>query len=294
MRIETLRNLDLDEFKGFWGYPEIDMNEDERKKVFGELNLSEKSREFNFNLFEKNKWKSLLYLGKWEQTIKKLSRINKLILGKKRLELFNQFSLEEQEIYLKTDFPRRAWSLVVFLLGNAKVFNALLYKGSFPKKNINGSMFRFYSNAFERLFKQDIARNNFLLQLLFLGKLKYKEGLPLECNAKIYYEAKKGLSSAKINYIHGDIINEASCSKRKIDFLSLSDVSSYLESPIDKIFLKQIRPRLSKGAVVVNRYYLRIPRDIDTNGYKEITDQYSKLINKEKTQMYKFGIYKNI
>jgi len=67
---------------------------------------------------------------------------------------------------------------VLAILGNAAVFNALLYKGHFPKKNIPGSILSFYDDAFTRLFSQGPARENFFLQMVFFGELKYAEGNP--------------------------------------------------------------------------------------------------------------------
>ena len=232
-----------------------------------------------------------MYAGKWEQTFQILSWINRKIVGKKGLGVFACRSKEEQEKYLNNIFPKRAWSFSIFLLGNAIVFNALLYKGSFPKKNIPKSMHSFYTERFEYLFKQDLVCNNYFLQLLFFGKLQFPEGLPIECDRNIFLKAKRGLQGTYIKYVLGDIIEEIQRVTPLINFLSLSDVPSYLFAPREQEFLQDIKKNISPDGIVVNRYYLRIPENLNTDGYKNITNNFKKIIAKEKIQMYSFGIY---
>lgn len=296
LRIATLRELNYDDFLAFWGYPistnYIDV--DKRKGMFDSLAISSQAREIINSFFENNNWETLLYAGKWERTFKKLSSINRSITGKSGLGIFNCITAEEQEEYLSTKFPRRAWSFVVFILGNAIVFNNLLYKGNFPKKNIPDSLYSFYSKRFDYLFKQDLARKNYFLQLLFFGKLQFPEGLPLECNKEIFDKAKEGLRKTEIKFILGDAITEASKSLAPIDFLSLSDISSYFKPPREQYFLQEIKKNVSQGGIIVNRYYLRYPENLNTDGYHNISDKFKKTIAKEKIQMYSFGIYQKI
>jgi S-adenosylmethionine-diacylglycerol 3-amino-3-carboxypropyl transferase len=292
LRITSIKSLDHREFLGFWGYPLENMSAKERKKIFENLGLSAKARKVNSLLFEQNSWRPILYLGRWERTFKKLSVINRAIVGKRALKLFDFHTKSEHDNYLQTQFPHKAWATSIFLLGNSRVFNFLLYKGNFPKKNITKSMYCFYKEAFQKLFSRNLVRTNFLLQLLFFGELKFQEGLPLECNHEMFYKAKMGIQKAEIKYIHGDIMNEVKRTQPKIDFLSFSDIASYFHPPLEQSFLQDIKTSLSPGAIVVNRYYLRIPEDLNINEYKNVTDSFFEAIMNEKTQMYHFGIYK--
>lgn len=286
LRIETLRTLEYDEFLAFWGYPPQSLSPEDRKKVFHKLKLSRASHKFINNLFEENNWESLLYLGKWERTFITLSKVNKLITGKRARELFYQKSTNEYFSYLKNNFPHKALTFVVFILGNAAVFNTLLYKGRFPKKNIPETMPKFYLQAFNRLFKQGPARNNFFLQLLFFGKLIFPEGNPIESNKKIFLLAKEGLKKTQISYIQGDVIDEVSKIAEPIDFISFSDVPSYFTEEVEKNYLQRIYPYLSPHSFMVIRYYLHIPERTIMKGYKDISANYRKIIRQEKVQMY--------
>lgn len=291
LRIATLRELDYDDFLTFWGYPSEKVATNKRKSVFDNLVISSQAREIMNLFFEKNNWGSLLYAGKWEKTFKKLSRVNRIITKEKGLGIFNYQTQEEQAKYFKLKFPRKAWSFVIFLLGNAVVFNSMLYKGTFPKKNISESLYSFYVKRFDYLFKQDLARKNYFLQLLFFGELRFPEGLPLECNKEIFFKAKNGLQKTQIKYMLGDAITEASRSSVPIDFLSLSDIPSYLKAPREQSFLQEIKNNISPGGIIVNRYYLRHPENLNFDGYQNIAAKFKEAISKEKIQMYSFGIY---
>ncbi|MFW5884772.1 MAG: DUF3419 family protein [Patescibacteria group bacterium] len=291
LRISSLKTFKYDHFLSFWGYPGKDISSEERKKMFFELKISNDCKKRMESLFKANNWETLLYLGKWEQTFKKISNIVRAIVGERGVGLFNCKTMKEQREYLEKVFPWRAWSLVVFLLGNSVVFNALLYKGNFPKKNIKESMYSFYSRRFGQLFRQDIARKNFFLQLLFFGELKYSDGLPIECNPEVYSRAQKNLQKLCIKFEQGDFIKKALETEIPIDFLSLSDLPSYLNPPKESEFIQVLNNNIAPKGMVVNRYYLRTPERLDIRGFENVTSRHKGKIAKEKIQMFSFDVF---
>ncbi len=291
LRIASLQNLNYEDFLAFWGYPPRTMSSSERRDAFSSFNISDASKKITSQLLENNNWESLLYTGRWEQTFQKLSRINRRIIGEKGLKIFSYNTKEEQRNYLKTKFPKRAWSFSVFMLGNAAVFNAMLYKGSLPKKNIQKSMHAFYMEKFDYLFEQDLVRKNYFLQLLFFGRLQFPEGLLAECRQDIFLKAKKALQHTEVKYIHGDIVEELQRASRPVDFVSFSDIPSYFNPPQEQEFLQTIKNTISSKGIIVCRYYLRIPESLSIAGYRDITKNFKAIIKKEKIQMYSFGIY---
>lgn len=294
LRIEFLNSFEYKEYLAFWDYPPESMISSKRKKIFQKLNLSDTAYKFIKGIFEENNWNSLLYIGRWERTFSKLSRINKLITGKKAEKLFDYTDPSGYYKYLSDHFPHKAWAFTIFLLGNAAVFNTLLYKGHFPKKNIPENLHQFYLNAFTKLFNQGPARNNFFLQLLFFGKLLFPQGNPIECDKKIFSLAKQAIKKTKISYIHGNLIEEAAKADQLIDFFSFSDVPSYFDNNLEKNFLQIIHPKLSPNCILVIRNYLRIPEGTDTRGYEDITNKYTDIISQEKIQMYVIKILRKI
>ncbi|MEI6222828.1 MAG: DUF3419 family protein [bacterium] len=292
LRLATVRELPYEEFLAFWGYPPHSVTPAERASHFRKLEVSRQAKEILKPIFEAMQWESLLYTGKWERTFQKLSKVNRALVGKKGLGMFDCLTISEQRHYLKKQFPHKAWSLVVFLLGNATIFNALLYKGHFPKRTFTGSMYDFYMQRFSHLFTHSLARENYFLQLLFFGTLRFADGLPAEGTPTIFEAAKQSLHHTQVNFVQGDIIEEIQQSPEPADFVSLSDVPSYLQPPREQSFLQDIKESMSNNGIVVNRYYLRTPERLQTSGYQRITDAFQQAIKAEKVNMYSIDILK--
>jgi len=292
LRVESLRAFTREEYCAFWGYPPVSMSQEQRQRAFSTLGLSEKARSYFARLFQDNNWNSTLYSGNWEKTFKILSKVNRFITGKRAARLFECKTLEAQTEYLETQFPRKAWHLVLLILGNALVFDSLLYKGHFPKKNNGLSYLDFYSTAFDRLFRNTLARDNFFLQLAFFGQIKYPSGNTIECQPEIYAPAKNALQEVEVKYVNGDILDAANSLSEKVDFVSLSDVPSYLDDKAEKTFLQKLTPCLAKNALIVSRSYLKIPKHVDASGYEKLNDHYQDLIQSEKVGVYNIDIYR--
>ncbi len=292
LRIESLRALSHSEFLSFWGYPPFPAEPEQRKHFFKKIKLTLDSRLFFLKLFKSVDWESILYLGKWERTMAKLSAVNRRLTGLRGIGLFTNMTATEHFNYLKNEFPKFSWGITLVLLGNAAVFNSLLYRGHFPKKNIAQSNFKFYHQAFQRIFEQGPARRNFFLQIVFFGKIIFSEGNPVECDPVVFNLAKKGLKKSKINYICGNIVEAAAKSSIPIDVVSLSDVPSYFSGTTEKQFMQEIRKGLAPGGLVIVRNYLRIPEQTDLTGFSRITSQFYEQIRNEKVQMYDVAIFK--
>lgn len=291
LRIETLRSLDYSQYLAFWGYPPDSLSTEKRKQLFLSLDLSEDAHTYLNTFFEHIKWESILYKGKWERTFTKISKLLRFFVGRAGVRLFDFTKVMDHSNYLKNDFPRIRWNLAIFFLGNSVVFNTLLYRGNFPKKNIAQSYYKFYKNAFEGIFKQGPARNNFFLQLLFLGKIVFPEGLPFDCDREIYHKAKQGLQTTEIKYLCADIIDATKNVSIPIDFLSFSDIPSYFIGLREKTFLEDIKKGLAQNALVILRHYLRIP-NVDLRSFLDVTSNHSQLIEEEKMQVYTIQVLK--
>lgn len=286
LRIESVRALEYETFLGFWSYPGGSLTPEKRKRTFEALPLSPAAREYLVSRFEGADWGSLLYEGKWEKTFAKLNRVNRLLTGSKGARIFEYAEAPEYFSYLENEFPHTSWSLTVRLLGNAAVFNRLLYKGSLPEKNVPETMHTYYMDAFRRLFAQGPARDNFFLQLLFFGEVHYREGLPIECRPETFARIKAGIGEAKINYYRGSMVEAVRSSAQSVDFLSFSDAPSYFNAQTQKTYLQEMAGNLNPEALIVMRNYLRLPEGTDENGFSDATGEFQELIDKEKVQMY--------
>lgn len=291
LRIESLRTFSHEEYLSFWGYPPHETSPSQRKALFNRISLSGPARNFLSLFLEQIQWRTPLYEGKWEKTIAKLSQINRWVTRKPGADLFLSQNKAQFLNYLSTSFPRRRWNLILLLLGNSNTFNALLYRGHFPKKNIKTSYYRFYQSAFDRIFHQGLPQENFLLELLFFGKLKNPSANPIECSEDVFHQAKQSLKNTTVQYLCGDVIRECEVSETPIDFLSLSDVPSYFSGSLETQYMQRVRKGLTHEGIVVLRHYLRVPEGTHLQGFANKTKQYNSLIEKEKVQMYKVEVY---
>jgi S-adenosylmethionine-diacylglycerol 3-amino-3-carboxypropyl transferase len=297
LREETIRKCIHEDFLLFWGYPPYDgvAYNRRRREIFLTLSLSSEADKYFTTLFESVSWNSILYEGKWEKTFNKFSYVTRTLLGPKLLmESLSCLSPAEQTQFLKSRFPLKRWDLVFRILGNATVFNALLYKGHFVKKNVSQSHFEYYKAAFDRIFGQTLLRANFFAQLCFFGKIVTKEAIPVEGDKGVFEAMKDWLLKNKTRSWQGNILellpNEGALSE--IDFFSFSDVPSYFEGETEKNYLQIVRPKLSVGGVVIVRNYLRLPENPDITGYDDISAEVEQEFFDEKVQMYMVRAYR--
>lgn len=288
LRIELVRRFNHELFLRFLGYPvgltSRPMLSSERKSLFKELNLSNTSRLRLNHYFEKHAFESILYQGKWEQSFAKLSFIAQTILGQKNIIDFFEYG---------KPLPEKRWAAVLAIVGHSKVFNALMYQGDFPKKNLPISYFSFYQNAFKRLFDHGSPQKNFFLQLCLLGRLKYNQGLPVEAQESVFYQAKEALRQCDVQFKQASI-SQLLKHDRNVDAVSMSDVPSYFKKPLEQTFMQDMASALNPGALVINRYYLRVPENIQLAGYLDVTQNYTRQIQQELTQMYQIQILERL
>jgi S-adenosylmethionine-diacylglycerol 3-amino-3-carboxypropyl transferase len=297
LREETIRKCSHEDFLLFWGYPPFDgiVYNRRRKEIFKGLDLTSSARQYFNQLFDSVAWNTILYEGKWEKTFRKFSFVTRVVMGTKLLmESLSCLTTQEQQVFEKEKFPRARWDLVFKILGNATVFNALLYKGHFVKKNVPESHFEYYKAAFGRIFGQTLLHSNFFAQLCFFGKIVTKEAIPVEGDKYVFESMKKWLISHRTKSYMGNILEliPAEDALSEIDFLSFSDVPSYFEGDTERNYLQIIRPKMSIGGIVLIRNYLRLPESPDLTGFDDVTAEVAPEFYDEKVQMYMIRAYR--
>lgn len=289
LRKETIKSLSFHDYLAFWGFPPYAAYDYsiKRREIFESLDLSFECTEYFTKVFGELKWGSILYIGKWERTFAVFAKIVQKIFGKDFDQSFKYHNVSDQVHYYNNKFPMRKWKVVLFMLGNKSVFNALLYKGDFIKMNQPESHFEYYYNAFERIFTHSLTRSSFFLNLCFFGKIDHEDGNTIEAKEHCFMQMKKSLNAnSLVHFMNQDLLSAAAKVKQKsIDFVSLSDVPSYFGGDLERDYLQQLKPSLAKGAVLVLRSYLRVPES-NLEGFTDVTPRYSELIAKEKVQMY--------
>jgi S-adenosylmethionine-diacylglycerol 3-amino-3-carboxypropyl transferase len=303
LRIEAVRVLTHREYLAFFGYPQggrrTSSTPTQRrallKKIETEGQLSHDAKMFAHSLFDNLHWQHPLYAGRWEHTFRRLARMMRRAVGQRGLQIFECKTLDEQRAFFEKEFPKRRFDVALMVLGNARTFNRLLYKGHFPAHNLPVSAQEMYRRAFTHLFTNGLARENYFLQLIMLGKLIHAEGNPVECKPDVFQQIKDGIRGATVHYLRGDankLAHEAARNLGPIEFFSFSDVPSYFTGELESRYLQQLKPALAEGAAVVVRNYIHIPEWLDIAGYADEAGYYAELIAAEKVQVYDVHVYR--
>ena len=291
LRAETIRKFTFEEYLIFWGHAPYKTfeNKNVRAKLFQKLNLETEAKDYFLCIFMENNWESVLLFGKWEKTFVFFSKVVRKVLGEDTCEkMFTFDSLEEQKKFFDHEFPKFKWYFILSILGNKSMFNALLYKGHFIKKNVKDTYIKYYKKAFDHLFYEALTKKSFFLQLCFLGEIKYTEGNLVEANEKTFKQMKKYIDKVQIKYHQSDLIGTIG-KLSEVDFISLSDVPSYFSGDIEESFYQKIKKSMADGGISVNRSYLRIP-SANRFGLNDVTNKYKKALHREGVQMYKVEV----
>lgn len=301
LRQVLMQNYPLDDYLRFFGYPPYttDDNQDQRRELFETLPLRAPTREYFLELFSRLNWKGLLYEGRWEKTFTGIPKRLRKVIGGAYDNIFNFFDQEAQDRFFAKKLQDPLWKLipgaVLLLVGNASFFNAVLYRGNFVRKNIEETYFQFYSGVFRRLFANGLTRENFFLQICFLGRLKFPEGNPVEVHPAVYQAAQQAMQAeTQVDFVLSDVLSFSEQTKHRYDFVSLSDAPSYFTGEAERNYLQALSRCLNRGARVVVRHYLHIPEQTDTTGYNDVSEEYRDLAAQEKMQVYKIFVYEYI
>ncbi len=289
LRLGALAKLDYPDYLMFMGY-HPGMDSIRRKKVFNSLNITKKFREQAKILLSKVEWTAPLYIGRFEYMLHKLYKINTFITRAQARGIFECDTIEKQQHYYATKFPRKRWAMVIKLLGNATVLNSLLYHGEFPRNNMGIRTSKFYSQIFDQLFKNTLARKSFFLQMLFFGKINFEEAFCGEANQDIFLSAQSAQRDCEIQFQQGSI-SELIKQDNQFNFLSLSDVPSFLSDNDARKILQQLRAHLTCGGILVFRSHLRHIKPI-SYGYLDVSSHFKPVTDLETSGLWRFSIFK--
>lgn len=295
LRIECVRHLSYIEFMQFFGYPSASDSVSGREELFNKLiTLSPAAKEFFLNLFNNTSWKSLLYSGKWEQNARKFSPFIQKFVGKKGLKIFDCETLEEQRAYYAHQFPQRAWHCFLRIYAILMRITWKVKPSIFPQVDPKISFYQVYKKIFDEMFLKTLARENYILQLIFHGEIIFSEALPAECDPFLFQQAQKGLLKTKVSYVQDDIISAIGKNKSKSGFISLSNAPSYFPYELARNYLKQISSQLSESAILVVRHFLNDPTVTCLDGFTDVSEQYADILAKEITKTYEIQILHNL
>ncbi|MEK2646555.1 DUF3419 family protein [Bdellovibrio sp. BCCA] len=295
LRLQAMKTLTYEEYLFLMGYRGAlqggSDSGDDREVLFNKLTLSAEAK--SYWVERKEGWKphGFILLGRWESHFQKLGYLFREVLQCDFSKVFEAQSLNEQvELYEKY-WPKIRWNSFIRVAASEYVFNKFLYKGHFSGKSEHKTEQRspsqFIMEEFSRIFKTQLVRKNYFMQILFLGRIAYEEGLPLEAHQHVVEAVKK--SKTEIRYLNGNLLEHLP--QHPYDFISLSDTISYLDGKDANQILQKLSKETKSGSQMVIRSFMRAPTAIDVTGWKALADKDQWAQNKDGTGVYQFHIF---
>jgi S-adenosylmethionine-diacylglycerol 3-amino-3-carboxypropyl transferase len=295
LRLAAARHLSHPEYLYFMGYRgglfSMDNASDDRMRIFETLDLSEKCREFW--LRNAGQWtpRGFVYLGSWEGHFIKISRLFRSILRMDVLPIFEAHSLKEQRRLIEKHWKPKLFRNFLRVAASEFVFNRFLYKGHFSggsdRRTEELAPWRFLEQEFNRLFQTTLLRKNYMMQLLFLGKVVFEEGLPLEAQPDTLELIKA--SKTRVHYLHSDLVS--ALGSKGFDFVSLSDTISYLPDDVANTILGRLPAESPSGTKMIIRSFLRAPTAMETSHWKHEAELEQWAHALDGTGIYQFHIF---
>jgi S-adenosylmethionine-diacylglycerol 3-amino-3-carboxypropyl transferase len=296
LRYQAMKALSYEEYLFLMGYRGALQSGgdkgDDRLELLQQIQLSPEAKSYWMD--RRTGWtpRGFILLGKWESHFQKIGFLFREVLQCDFSKVFEAQSLHEQIDLYERYWPHKRWKSFIRLAASEYVFNKFLYKGHFSgsegAKTEARAPWQFVIDEFDRIFRTQMLRKNYFMQILFLGKIAYEEGLPYEAHQKIFEKVK--VSPTKVNYLLGNLLDHLP--QKAYDFISLSDTISYLPQEDANKILQKLHPDALSGSQVVIRSFLRAPTAIDLTGWEALRDKDQWAQEKDGTGVYQFHIFK--
>jgi S-adenosylmethionine-diacylglycerol 3-amino-3-carboxypropyl transferase len=297
LRYQATKVMSYEEWLFFFGYRGALQSGgsdagDDRAALFDRVVLSSEARQYWQERREGWTTRGFIFLGRWESHFQKLGKIFREYLRCDFTPIFEAQNLPEQIELWKKHWPAMRFTAFMRVAASEYVFNKYLYKGHFAG-NEGGRTeqkppYQFLEEAFHRIFHTQLVRKGYFLQVLFLGKIRFEEGLPLEAHQSVFDAVKA--ARTELTYRVGNLLEILP--EKAWDFVSLSDTVSYLSAPDANALLKIQNAATRPGSTMVIRSFLRAPTAIDLQGWEELKDVEEQAWKRDVSAVYRFHIYR--
>lgn len=216
--------------------------------------------------------KGILYQGEFEKFLNIIATVCNLAFGNTLKDFFACKSLDEQRIYFRERISGVRWNTLMWLLCRKIWFRLLSRDPAFYTYEGLDSYYRYLTSSIEHSLQNIPARENFLLALMLTGRyLPEYEAVPPCYRRDNLAVVKRNLENCEIRLHHGLLGNFLDSTSQQFDFMSLSDIPSYVSNDELKTLLENISAHLSdRACVVIRQLFSRhevFTRD-DLSGYR--------------------------
>lgn len=280
---ELMRKLPYEKYLKFMGYMPAAL--DQRLDVIESIELSAFALQYYRSIPETRVEQGIIYSGRWEAKLIKLGQIITSLT-------FHDFHKNFVQVADRGKiWPRQRLRAFVKVFANSWVLDTFVYQGQMVKSD-GIRVEDFLIQNFEQIFLKEDPRNSFFHQMLFLGELKFKEGLPVDVSEDVYGQIQE--YKGDIEFINADLVQAVK--DYDFEFGSFSNVPSYFTVEQNKLFESLLLERFSKGArKVVMRSFLKHRGIINSDLKKKNNSEESQSAeHQDGTHLYKFQILENI
>jgi len=298
LRVEAVRALNYEEFLFFMGYRGSITDgraslATSRWEYFEKLRLQPETRRYWNEHREVWEPSGFVYLGKWERHFMTLGRILKRYMRLNAEPLFRAHTLEEQLHLYRTKWSEGRFRAFIRIALSEYVFNRFLYQGHFAgssdRRTVQEPTWKMVDREISKRLREQLPRKNFFLQMIFLGEVRYEEGLPCEATSEIFHAAKSALhQGTEVRYTLGNFLEITR--ERSFDFYSLSDTITYVSEEDAREFTARLPAGVSEGALIVIRAFMRHPHLALSSGWRAHSSQSERLAEEDSTGMYQFSV----
>jgi S-adenosylmethionine-diacylglycerol 3-amino-3-carboxypropyl transferase len=292
LRIALARSTQRSDFLEFLGYRETSAAR--RLEIFRSLPLSEATRAHCQRAADRWAPAGWIYLGKWERHFLKINRILRTVLGTRIDRIFAAPDLAAQVRAYEQHWRRGTFRAFLKVFASDFVFNNLLYRGQFAGAQADRTESRptwqFLDEEFDRTFRTRLVRRSFFLQLMFLGKVAYEDGLPPEADVDVLSAVRS--SKTRVTFTSENVLE--SIVRVPYDFYSLSNTLSYLPSTDALAMLSRVHPEAANGARLILRSFLRAPAVESHASWRRMETEEEWATRTDRTVVYRFHFFEKI
>lgn len=232
----------------------------------------------------------LAYVGRFERTLRSFSSVIRKVLPERIGELVGVEPGEPgYDELVRAAFPKTRWNALVWLLGNASLLNAVLYRGAFPAKQTADSHYVEYSSVMARILERVGTKRSLFMQMLLFGRLEAPSDCLMEADPSLFGRMAGGASGCRIEFEQADLGGAGA--SQAYDFVSASDVLSFATPEAAPGMLDAMAARCRIGGTIVLRAHLRVPPP-PPGGFRDVTQEFSELVRDEGTQLWNVAVYR--
>lgn len=287
-KIKLLEQVDLQTYRQILGYERQTLAR--RKQLLSKVQFTEASLDFVRNIPDELLQRGLIYCGRWESYLLKVSGLIRSLSFFDFSPLFETQSLEEQQRIFAAYWPEKRMKVLLYVFANPQLMNLFLYRGQMAVSS-EETLLQLLDRNFHETFTRTWARKSFFHQLLFLGELRHEEGFPAEVQTEVFEEAKR--FRGQIIFEQKDLLESLPTSGANA--FSLSDVLSYLTIERAESLSAEVGSLLhrSNGVAVIRSFLRHPPLSLKkTVLYHESLSKAAE--QQDSTRLYQIQVFKKV